>query len=423
MGESHIDHRLAGILTGIEGATLHFRTSNPVNHVKLVVRRDDRGRGARGPGEGRRRAAQADRPRHLRHRRRDLPVGGRQVAAGAGGDAGDRRVVHRRAGGRAGHVGVGRERLLPRQRRRLRRRGEDRRARRQARDHRRLRRGQRADRARDGGGGEAGLRFDGGGGDHRHRRPGGGRARQAGRAPSASRCAGRGRRARRPSCSRAAASACAWPPPTTRWIWRGATSTRASDDGRSRAQLRRGAAARGDSGATSSRRRRSWRASCPDVKWSRKVENLHVTLKFLGQVDEERLAALGTALGAALGAAAALSGRAARAWARFRRRGTPASLWAGVDDVEQRARARWRRRSRRPASASASRASSGPFDRPRDGRPLEAAAASTRAPRSTRSRTVTFGGTTVEEVHVYESRLGGEGSTYVLRSRAALASN
>ena len=40
MGESHIDHRLAGILTGIDGATLHFRTSNPVNHVKLVVRRD-----------------------------------------------------------------------------------------------------------------------------------------------------------------------------------------------------------------------------------------------------------------------------------------------------------------------------------------------------------------------------------------------
>jgi nicotinamide-nucleotide amidase len=41
MGESHIDHRLAGILNGIEGATLHFRTSNPVNHVKLVVRQAD----------------------------------------------------------------------------------------------------------------------------------------------------------------------------------------------------------------------------------------------------------------------------------------------------------------------------------------------------------------------------------------------
>src|SRR5881394_1076293 len=37
MGESHIDHRLAGLLTGVEEsvvATLHFRTSHPVNHVK-----------------------------------------------------------------------------------------------------------------------------------------------------------------------------------------------------------------------------------------------------------------------------------------------------------------------------------------------------------------------------------------------------
>jgi nicotinamide-nucleotide amidase len=41
MGESHIDHRLAGILSGIDGATLHFRTSSPVNHVKLVVRAAD----------------------------------------------------------------------------------------------------------------------------------------------------------------------------------------------------------------------------------------------------------------------------------------------------------------------------------------------------------------------------------------------
>jgi nicotinamide-nucleotide amidase len=38
MGESHIDHRLAGLLGGVEGATLHFRTSHPVNHVKVVVR-------------------------------------------------------------------------------------------------------------------------------------------------------------------------------------------------------------------------------------------------------------------------------------------------------------------------------------------------------------------------------------------------
>jgi nicotinamide-nucleotide amidase len=38
MGESHIDHRLSGLLGGVEGATLHFRTSHPVNHVKVIVR-------------------------------------------------------------------------------------------------------------------------------------------------------------------------------------------------------------------------------------------------------------------------------------------------------------------------------------------------------------------------------------------------
>ncbi|HXI60791.1 MAG TPA: competence/damage-inducible protein A [Polyangia bacterium] len=41
MGESHIDHRLAGLLMGVEGVTLHFRTANPENHVKIVVRDND----------------------------------------------------------------------------------------------------------------------------------------------------------------------------------------------------------------------------------------------------------------------------------------------------------------------------------------------------------------------------------------------
>jgi len=45
MGESHIDHRLAGLLTGIEGATLHFRTASPENHVKVVIRDADAERG------------------------------------------------------------------------------------------------------------------------------------------------------------------------------------------------------------------------------------------------------------------------------------------------------------------------------------------------------------------------------------------
>ncbi len=38
MGESHIDHRLAGLLDGMAGVSLHFRTSAPENHVKVIVR-------------------------------------------------------------------------------------------------------------------------------------------------------------------------------------------------------------------------------------------------------------------------------------------------------------------------------------------------------------------------------------------------
>jgi nicotinamide-nucleotide amidase len=41
MGESHIDHRLAGLLADVTGATLHFRTASPENHVKVVVRDSD----------------------------------------------------------------------------------------------------------------------------------------------------------------------------------------------------------------------------------------------------------------------------------------------------------------------------------------------------------------------------------------------
>jgi nicotinamide-nucleotide amidase len=41
MGESHIDHRLVGLIDNIPGATLHFRTASPENHVKVVVRTSD----------------------------------------------------------------------------------------------------------------------------------------------------------------------------------------------------------------------------------------------------------------------------------------------------------------------------------------------------------------------------------------------
>jgi nicotinamide-nucleotide amidase len=41
MGESHIDHRLAGLVDGIPNASVHFRTAAPENHVKVVVRSAD----------------------------------------------------------------------------------------------------------------------------------------------------------------------------------------------------------------------------------------------------------------------------------------------------------------------------------------------------------------------------------------------
>ncbi len=39
MGESHVDHRLRGLLDGIPGATLHFRIAYPENLVTVVARR------------------------------------------------------------------------------------------------------------------------------------------------------------------------------------------------------------------------------------------------------------------------------------------------------------------------------------------------------------------------------------------------
>jgi nicotinamide-nucleotide amidase len=41
MGESHIDHRLVGLVENTPDTTVHFRTAAPENHVKVVVRSDD----------------------------------------------------------------------------------------------------------------------------------------------------------------------------------------------------------------------------------------------------------------------------------------------------------------------------------------------------------------------------------------------
>jgi len=41
MGESHIDHRLVGLIENVADTTVHFRTAAPENHVKVVVRTGD----------------------------------------------------------------------------------------------------------------------------------------------------------------------------------------------------------------------------------------------------------------------------------------------------------------------------------------------------------------------------------------------
>jgi RNA 2',3'-cyclic 3'-phosphodiesterase len=158
----------------------------------------------------------------------------------------------------------------------------------------------------------------------------------------------------------------------------------------------------------------------PDMRWSRKAENLHVTLKFLGKIEEQRLDALAAALKPALGTVP-------RFRVQLRRMGAFPSarhasvVWAWVDDVE---------RGLGPLM-EAVEATSERLGFPRETRELTAHVTVGRSKRGgvDARRALDafvareFGGMTVEEVHVYESQLGGEGSTYVLRSRAALASN
>jgi len=156
------------------------------------------------------------------------------------------------------------------------------------------------------------------------------------------------------------------------------------------------------------------------IKWSRKVENLHITVKFLGQIDEAKLTALAEDLARSLAPLPRfrLELRGMGAFPSPRKANV---VWAGVEDVAHGLAAvadAVEGIGERFGVAREQRAFTGHVTVGRaKGRGVDARAAlDTVATRA-------FGATTVEEVHIYESRLGGEGSTYVLRSRAALASN
>ena len=158
----------------------------------------------------------------------------------------------------------------------------------------------------------------------------------------------------------------------------------------------------------------------PDIKWSRKVENLHITVKFLGPVTEERLAEIGAALADGLGGVPRFT-IGLRGMGAFPSARKANVVWAGVDDARRGLNAVAEvveGVGERFGFAREQRTFTGHVTVGRSkGRGVDARAAlDAFAGRD-------FGTTTVEAVHVYESRLGGEGSTYVLRSRAALASN
>ena len=159
----------------------------------------------------------------------------------------------------------------------------------------------------------------------------------------------------------------------------------------------------------------------PGVKWTRKPEHLHVTMKFLGPVAPERLEALAGALGDALAEVPRFE-LALRGFGAFPTPRVAKVLFAGVADVQNRLAvvaelvetvaaglgfAREERRFHGHVTVGRSKG-----------------VASTRAPRSRRPADRSFGSffgsLPVDVVDVYESQLGGEGSTYVLRHRARL---
>lgn len=154
------------------------------------------------------------------------------------------------------------------------------------------------------------------------------------------------------------------------------------------------------------------------VRWSRKVENLHVTLKFLGNVAVARLDQMGQALLARLRAVPPFS-IAVRGFGAFPSLRAASVIWAGVEDQQQHL-------SRVAAIVDDVAAAHGFVPEARAFRGhVTVGRAKDRAPVDVRQALQplterSFGEVAVGEVSIYESRLHREGSTYVLRCRAPL---
>lgn len=162
---------------------------------------------------------------------------------------------------------------------------------------------------------------------------------------------------------------------------------------------------------------RSLAAELPAVKWSAKVENLHLTVRFLGDVSLSTLSVLAEALSEASSGhptfALALHGLGAFPDAQHAN-----TFWAGIDDGEGQL-------------ARVVDLVEGAFERlgvARERRPFHPHVTVGRCKAGVDARRALegwrghhFGTVAVTALHLYESRLGGGGSTYVLRCRAPLA--
>ncbi|MEP6655220.1 MAG: RNA 2',3'-cyclic phosphodiesterase [Myxococcales bacterium] len=155
----------------------------------------------------------------------------------------------------------------------------------------------------------------------------------------------------------------------------------------------------------------------PGVKWALKVENLHLTLKFLGKVSDENLAKLAAALVEELAAVPPFE-VTVRGMGAFPRPSQANVIWAGVDDATGGlarvaelvetigARLQLGEKEARPYRAHIT------VGRAKPDRDVRAAL----APWADRA----FGTFTVATVQLYESKLSPHGSTHLVLASARL---
>lgn len=156
----------------------------------------------------------------------------------------------------------------------------------------------------------------------------------------------------------------------------------------------------------------------PNVKWSLKVENLHVTVRFLGPVVAGRLKGLADALAAELWQRDVLE-VGLRGFGAFPSADHATTIWAGVDDPDGRLSA-----VALSVERVVQRMGLGVAPERRAFRPHVTVGRCKRGVDTRRAldpwRDHVFGTATVAALHVYESRLGPGGSSYVLHGRAPL---